>query len=137
MVDTFVKVSTRPPETVTPVKPEPVRSGNPIARKLGRKAWNLVRNSLSILLFLGVWETVPRVGLVDPVFLPPFSDVAVALKDLASSGELWTDAQASLIRSFSGFGISLALGVPIGLLLGWYTPLATFFNPLLEVFRNT
>jgi len=137
MVDTFVKVSTRPPETVTPVTRESVRSANPTTRRLGRKAWNILRNSLSILLFLGVWETVPRIGLVDPVFLPPFSDVAVALKDLASSGELWTDAQASLIRSFSGFGIALALAVPIGLLLGWYAPLATFFNPLLEVFRNT
>jgi NitT/TauT family transport system permease protein len=139
MVDTFVKVSTRPPETVTPEPPEAVtgRSANPIARGLGRKAWTLLRNSLSILLFLGIWETVPRIGLVDPVFLPPFSDVAVALKDLATSGELWTDTQASLIRSFSGFGISIALGIPIGLLLGWYTPLATFFNPLLEVFRNT
>jgi NitT/TauT family transport system permease protein len=139
MVDTFVKVNTRPPETVTPEPPEAgtERSANPIARRLGRKAWILLRNSLSILLFLGIWETVPRTGLVDPVFLPPFSDVAVALKDLATSGELWTDTQASLIRSFSGFGISIALGIPIGLLLGWYTPLATFFNPLLEVFRNT
>ena len=137
MVDTLAKVSTRPPETVTPVTREPVRSANPITRRLGRKAWNILRNSLSILLFLGVWETVPRIGLVDPVFLPPFSDVAVALKDLASSGELWTDAQASLIRSFSGFGISLTLAIPIGLVLGWYGPLANFFNPLLEVFRNT
>lgn len=137
MVDTFVKVSTRPPETVTARPAAPERSANPIVRKAGRKAWNIVRNSLSILLFLGIWETVPRIGLVDPVFLPPFSDVAVALKDLASSGELWTDTQASLIRSFSGFGISIALGIPIGLLLGWYTPLADFFNPLLEVFRNT
>jgi NitT/TauT family transport system permease protein len=130
MVDTLAKVSTRPPALVLS---KPVRSAHPI----GRKAWRLLRNSLSILLFLGVWETVPRIGLVDPVFLPPFSDVAVALKDLATSGELWTDAQASLIRSFSGFGIALALAVPIGLLLGWYTPLANFFNPLLEVFRNT
>src|SRR5687768_12815462 len=100
MVDTLAKVSTRPPALVLS---KPVRSAHPI----GRKAWRLLRNSLSILLFLGVWETVPRIGLVDPVFLPPFSDVAVALKDLATSGELWTDAQASLIRSFSGFGIAL------------------------------
>ncbi|MEO5878092.1 MAG: ABC transporter permease [Streptosporangiaceae bacterium] len=138
MADTLI--DSRKAPAVGPVEtpgPAPVRPGHPVARRIGLGAWRAVRNSLSIVLFLGMWETVPRIGLADPVFLPPFSEVLVALRDLAGTGELWTHTEASLIRSFAGFAISIGLGIPLGLVLGWYTPLANFFNPVLEVFRNT
>jgi NitT/TauT family transport system permease protein len=56
---------------------------------------------------------------------------------LLLSGELWSDIQASLIRSLSGFSIAIVLAIPLGLLVGWYSRLAEILNPLLEVFRNT
>ena len=52
----------------------------------------------------------------------------------ASSGE---HTQASLIRSLAGFGLAVVVAVPLGLLIGWYRPVAEFLNPLLELFRNT
>lgn len=44
---------------------------------------------LAIFIFLIFWEIVPRLGLTDTTFLPPFSQVAAALWKLAASGELF------------------------------------------------
>lgn len=93
--------------------------------------------SAAILALVALWEFAPRAGLVDATFLPPLSEVAVAWWELAGDGQLAEHTQASLIRSFGGFGIAVAVAVPLGLLIGWYRPLADFLGPLLELFRNT
>jgi NitT/TauT family transport system permease protein len=93
--------------------------------------------SAAIVALLLLWETAPRLGLVDRTFLPPFSEVARAWWELAADGQLADNARASLVRSFSGFGLAVAIAVPLGLLIGWYRPVADLLGPLLEVFRNT
>ncbi|QOV35548.1 ABC transporter permease [Streptomyces ferrugineus] len=93
--------------------------------------------SAAIVALLLLWETAPRLGLVDRTFLPPFSEVARAWWELAADGQLADNARASLVRSFSGFGLAVAFAVPLGLLIGWYRPVADLLGPLLEVFRNT
>ena len=37
------------------------------------------KRSLLVLALLALWEAVPRLGLADPAFLPPFSDVIAGL----------------------------------------------------------
>ncbi|MFI9048222.1 ABC transporter permease [Streptomyces sp. NPDC053427] len=93
--------------------------------------------SVAIVALLLAWELAPRFGLVDGTFLPPFSEVAQAWWELVANGQLADNAQASLVRSFSGFGIAVAVSVPLGLLIGWYRPVADILNPLLQVFLNT
>ena len=100
-------------------------------------AWRALRGSLAIGLFLLLWETAPRLGLVDRTFLPPVSEVATAWWGLVQDGSLWTNTRASLYRAAAGFSLALLIAVPLGLLLGWYRPLATVLSPLLELFRNT
>ncbi|MFF5427987.1 MULTISPECIES: ABC transporter permease [unclassified Streptomyces] len=113
----------------------------PVARRLGRalarglKAVGL--RSAALLALLIVWEAAPRIGLVDATFLPPVSMVGEAWWELLGNGQLLQHTSASLTRSFGGFGIAVAVAVPLGLLIGWYRPVAAVLGPLLEVFRNT
>jgi NitT/TauT family transport system permease protein len=86
---------------------------------------------------LALWEVVPRLGLADPAFLPPFSDVIAAGWQLAQSGELYDDVAASLLRALSGFLISVVFIVPLGLAVGWYARLGDLLNQIIEVCRNT
>jgi NitT/TauT family transport system permease protein len=95
------------------------------------------KRTIAVILFLGLWEVAPRIGLVDRTFLVPFSEAVKALIELARDGRLWDNTQASLSRSLAGFGIAIGIGVPLGLLIGWYRPVAEFLGPLLELFRNT
>lgn len=112
-------------------------TGAQAARGVGRFVWRAVKPTVVIALFLLLWQFAPALGLVDEVFLPPFSVVAQAFLDLAASGELWTHVSASLSRSLAGFTIALAVAVPLGIAIAWYRPVAEFLNPVLELFRNT
>jgi NitT/TauT family transport system permease protein len=95
------------------------------------------KRSLLVVALLALWEAIPRLGLTDPAFLPPFSDVIAAGWQLAQSGELYDDVTASLLRALSGFLISVVLIVPLGLAVGWYARLGDLLNQFIEVCRNT
>ena len=78
----------------------------------------------------------PRVGLVDPVFLPPFSTVVEAFVELVRTGEMWEHVSASFFRALVGFTIAVAIAIPPA----WRsagTAGGDFLNPILELFRNT
>ncbi|MGX1773294.1 ABC transporter permease [Nocardia brasiliensis] len=111
--------------------------GGQAVRVAGRFVWRLFKPTVVIALFLLLWQLAPGLGLVDEVFLPPFSVVAQAFVDLTVSGELWTHVSASLSRSLAGYAIALAIAIPLGIAIAWYKPVADFLNPVLELFRNT
>lgn len=93
--------------------------------------------SIAIVAFVAAWEAVPRLGLMDTTFLPPFSEVAAKLIELLLSGDMAINILASLYRSLAGLFLAIAVSVPLGLLIGWYTRLGDILSPLLEIFRNT
>lgn len=97
----------------------------------------VVQGLPGILTFLALWEIAPHLGLFDARYLPPFSEVAKALWEIVLDGTLATHAAISLQRSLSGFGLALLIATPVGLLLGWYPRLEKFFDPLLQLFRQT
>src|SRR5438874_2251220 len=83
----------------------------------------LGHRSLLLVALLSLWETAPRLGLIDAVFLPSFSEVIAAGWQLAQAGQLYDDVAASLLRALSGFLIAVVLIVPLGLAIGWYARL--------------
>ena len=107
------------------------------AVRVGRLSGRAAKSSVAILVFLAVWEAAPRTGLVDSIFLPPFSRVARTWFELAADGQLWENLGASLGRALAGFLLAVLLAVPLGLLIGWYRLADELLTPLLEVFRNT
>lgn len=108
-----------------------------LGRRLRAVSSRALRASAAIVTLMAVWEVAPRIGLTDPVFLPPLSRVLVALTDLVTSGELTTHLQASLTRAAVGFAIAVVVAIPLGVAIGWYKPVSDFLNPILELFRNT
>ncbi|WP_109528155.1 MULTISPECIES: ABC transporter permease [Nocardia] len=140
-----VELLAKPVRAIAPVTPRPVAEtverGPSVARRIGaliaRTAWRIAKPLVAIGAFLLLWQFAPQVGLVDQVFLPPFTTVAQAFIDLVQSGEMWTHVSASLNRSLSGFALALVIAVPLGIAIAWYKPVADLLNPILELFRNT
>jgi NitT/TauT family transport system permease protein len=97
----------------------------------------LMRRCLAITLFCLAWELLPRMGLVNRVFLPPFSEVITAAQQLLLSGALLEHALASIFRSSTGLALAVLTAVPAGLVIGSNQRIAEFIEPLLEIFRNT
>lgn len=96
-----------------------------------------MRKSLALVLFCLAWELLPRTGLVDRVFLPPFSEVVLAAERLVLSGALVEHAMASILRSSSGLALAILIAVPAGIIIGSNRRIAEFIEPLVELFRNT
>jgi NitT/TauT family transport system permease protein len=93
----------------------------------------LLRYSPLLLLALA-WEASARLGLVSTLALPPLSEVLVAWVDLARSGELVTNAAASLWRAGAGLFLAIAIGATLGILMAWWKPVNVLLSPLVEMF---
>jgi NitT/TauT family transport system permease protein len=119
------------------VSPATSTTATPTAkpRRHFNRKW--ITSWIAVVVLLAAWQIVPSLGLVERTFLPPLTEVLQAWWKLAASGELWTDAHVSLQRSLTGFGIALAIGIPLGLLIGWYPIAAELLSPVLAIFLNT
>jgi len=103
---------------------------------LGRLG-SFAQKTAAIAAFLLVWELLPRLGLIDPFLLPAFSTVLKALWRLSLSGEIVGHLLSSFRRSAAGFSIAIGVGIPLGVLMGWFKRFEKVVDPLLQVFRNT
>ncbi|MFC8596919.1 ABC transporter permease [Isoptericola sp. NPDC057191] len=108
-----------------------------VARSVRRTGANALRASAALVAFLVLWEAAPRAGLADPVFLPPFSTVAVTFLGLVADGTIGTQVGTSLARAGAGFAIAVLVAIPLGLVVGWYARAAQYLSPFFELFRNT
>lgn len=84
-------------------------------------------------LFLCGWHAAVRLSGSD-IFPTPW-EVVLGFKELVQQGVLLKYVVASLFRVTWGFLLAILVGVPFGLLLGWYRPLASAFNPMIQIFR--
>ncbi|WKG12249.1 ABC transporter permease [Nocardia sp. PE-7] len=124
--------------SATPIAAPAARSAlSRAAGSAGSAVLRIAKPLLAFALLLGAWELAPRFGLVDEVFLPPFSTVVQAFFELAGNGQLAEHTSASLTRSVTGFSFALVIAVPVGIAIAWYKPVSDFLNPVLELFRNT
>lgn len=98
---------------------------------------NVLIKSIAIIGFIALWEIMPRIGLVDKMYLPPFSEVITAFSKLVISGDLFIHIASSLKRSMSGLLLAVAIGVPLGIFVGWFKWVEKVLDPLLQIFRNT
>jgi len=98
---------------------------------------SLLQRSAAILLVAALWELAPRLGLVEPAFLPPLSEVLTTGWELINNGQLMSHLAASLQRSLFGFGMAILFAVPMGLAIGSSRRVENFLFPLFEVMRNT
>lgn len=89
-----------------------------------------------LLLVVALWEGLRHSGLLDGSLLPSTSQIGSALRALLKTGRFWEDFGATLARSMSGLGIAIAIGVPLGLLIGSFRWLSIAGVPLVDFFRS-
>ncbi|NJD53957.1 MAG: ABC transporter permease [Candidatus Methanoperedens sp.] len=90
-----------------------------------------------VLIFFAIWEALPGIGVIDPLFLPTFSDTISTLFQLFISGKLLVHIGASLQRSLLGFALAVIVGIPLGFLMGWYNRFERYTDLFIQSLRNT
>ncbi|MEN8139595.1 MAG: ABC transporter permease [Thermodesulfobacteriota bacterium] len=90
---------------------------------------------LSFGLVLLAWEMLVWLsGWSAHVFPGPLA-VLASLWELTANGTLLKHTVASLFRVTMGFYLAIVFGVPLGMLLGSFTPLRRLVNPLVHFLR--
>ena len=90
---------------------------------------------LPIIIFLGAWEAVTRLNLIPgQILFPPFSVVVREFCNLIATGVLTESFLSSLIRVLIGFCSGSAVGLAIGILMGWKDVLNKAFSPIISLF---
>ncbi|HWR41170.1 MAG TPA: ABC transporter permease [Patescibacteria group bacterium] len=94
----------------------------------------LLTEKTAILAFVLLWEVVTRLGLVNQIFIPPFSKVVAAMWFLIQNGYLVKHTLISLERALGGFLLAAVIAIPLGLLMGgWFRRIQLVLNPLFEI----
>jgi NitT/TauT family transport system permease protein len=105
-----------------------VEGPDPQAPRLISRRW---RQAGAVVLgwavFFGFWEFASQV-LFNPYRLPGPLDVLDAMEGIVTGGEAVNAFKASLGKIFLGFGLGVALGLPIGFLMGRYRYWKAFFH---------
>lgn len=96
-------------------------------------------SGLVLLGWIGLWWLLVATLDISKDFLPTpwqvLQRITTLTHDPVGAGTLITHAQASLVRLLTGFGAALAVGIPLGLLMGHFKVLNWVVSPLFELFR--
>jgi NitT/TauT family transport system permease protein len=94
-------------------------------------------STAAVLAFLALWEGAARLGLVNAQFFgQPTAILAAGGAIVASSAFLGSLAWSGSAFAI-GFAFALVVGVPLGLVVGYYRPARELFDPVLMAFNAT
>jgi NitT/TauT family transport system permease protein len=115
---------------------------DPQAQRRARRE-NTVVNILRLavfVVFIGGWELLTDLKLIDPFFFGQPSKVVVQIRDWAvngtEAGSLWTQVGVTLEEALLGFAFGVVAGVVCGIALGRVRMLSKIFGPYIKIMNS-
>lgn len=95
---------------------------------------------LGLILFFGIWELAVDFGLISERKLVAPSAIVLTFIDklhnvVPDGNTITVHTLTSLKLVVAGFLLSCVIGVPLGLLMGFFKPVNRFFAPVFEIVR--
>jgi NitT/TauT family transport system permease protein len=127
-----------PAEESGPRQPHTTPLGQPSLESLGSRPvkgrfGSLILPATVTAGFVLLWDLTVRISGSE--FFPTPVAVFRGLVELVEKGLLPKYIVASLFRVTWGFTLAVLIGVPAGLVLGWFGRARAAFNPLIQAFR--
>jgi len=97
-----------------------------------RKIYNII----GIIFVVLLWFILSYFELVNRLFLPLPHKVFNTFFELIFSGSILPDFLATLLRMVSGFLLALIIGVPLGVLIGYFDKVYDSLEFLIDFFRS-
>ncbi len=94
------------------------------------RASSILRGALAVLIVAACYEAIARSGWFPRALVPTLPNVAATLWALLADGTMLRHAATTLYRMLCGFTLAVAIGVPLGILVGRFRPVENFFMPL-------
>ncbi|HEY6255240.1 MAG TPA: ABC transporter permease [Xanthobacteraceae bacterium] len=92
----------------------------------------IVRGALALLAAAALYEAAARSGIFPKALLPPLAKVAATLIDMLADGRMLWHAFYTLSRMLAGFALAVAIGLPLGILMGRLRAVESFCLPLVN-----
>jgi ABC-type nitrate/sulfonate/bicarbonate transport system permease component len=93
---------------------------------------SFVRGACALLAAAAVYEALARSGYFAPALLPTIPAIVKTLIAGIADGTLIEHAAFTLYRVLLGFGLAVAVGVPLGILMARFAAVENFFLPLVS-----
>ena len=92
-------------------------------------------STLSVVVFVLVWEALTASGVINPAFFPSPSRMTAEATKLIASFEIFRHIGASTERVLIGFGLSALVAIPLGIALGISPLLKAVADPIVSIVR--
>ena len=94
----------------------------------------------SLILFFGLWQAVVQFGIIPNTLLASPSQVLTTFIDKLTNANpdgatMGAHAWTSIQEAFLGYLLSLVIGIPLGLAMGWFNIAEGLFRPIFELIR--
>lgn len=103
--------------------------------KTGSAVPNAVWGLIGIVVFLGIWELLPALGIVQAAYLPPASEVLATLAFDLTLTAFWVAVGETLLAWFIGLLAAVLLALVLGLVIGMSPFLRRATNSTIEFLR--
>jgi len=96
-----------------------------------------IKKPVGLLLpavIIAIWQIISILNLVNPILMPSPVSVFSTLFKILLSGEILVDVAMTLVRTFAGFFLSLVIGIPLGILMGYHKKVYNYLGFLVDFF---
>lgn len=104
----------------------------------GFKSWGAssLRGLGGLAALAALYEVLSRLELVDPKLLPPSTVVFPRAAEMAISPDFLVELLATMQAVLLGVGIAILIAIPVGLVIGSYSSVATATTPIVDFVRS-
>jgi ABC-type nitrate/sulfonate/bicarbonate transport system permease component len=107
------------------------------ARSFWKRREHALLGTISMLIFLAFWEASVAFGWVNPLFTSSPTRIVRTAIEMFADGSIWTDIQVSGFEFVVGYGAAVVIGVPLGILMGWYSRVDAVLDPFVSALYAT
>ncbi|MBN2487876.1 MAG: ABC transporter permease [Methanosarcinaceae archaeon] len=91
--------------------------------------------AISIIAALTLWQLASDLIVKNKLLLPSFTDALASFLEVIENGVIFTDTWVSLLHFAIGMVLALVIGIPIGIIMGWFKTANRILDPLIEILR--
>jgi NitT/TauT family transport system permease protein len=85
-----------------------------------------------VIILLGIWEEL-ALHFIDPLFISSPTRIFFAAITLFGNDEIWLDIIVSTKEFLWGYFGAISVGIPLGLLIGWYQRAQYLLKPIIDI----
>ncbi|MEP7030110.1 MAG: ABC transporter permease [Pseudolabrys sp.] len=98
----------------------------------GQSTRSIVRAAITLVCAALAYEALARSGYFAAALMPTLEIIARTLFSSIADGSMIQHAAYTLYRVLLGFGLSIAVGLPLGILMARFRAIENFFLPLVS-----